>query len=273
MNRIFGLAVATAALLVAVGGGAARAASLPTVTVTLTGNSIAVGGALESGAVNVTTTTTGEQSGSPTLIHLNPGVTPDQVFAVLSTPAAQDPNTAEPYGSIVYNADAMRGVSTAQTVLPAGEYVALDTGGNDPSKFPHTTFTVARSSAPAALPAASATLHAIEFGFKAPKTLHVGQVVRAQNDGWVVHMVDAIAVKNAKDQRKVAKLLLAGKDRQAQKLATGNASFLGVVSHGAVEQQTVTAKPGYYVLACFMDTQDGREHTRLGMVRPIRIVR
>jgi hypothetical protein len=33
------------------------------------------------------------------------------------------------------------------------------------------------------------------------------------------------------------------------------------------------AKPGYYVEVCHMDTQDGREHTRLGMERLIRVVK
>jgi hypothetical protein len=33
------------------------------------------------------------------------------------------------------------------------------------------------------------------------------------------------------------------------------------------------AKPGYYVEACFMDTQDHREHTRLGMERPVRVAK
>lgn len=35
----------------------------------------------------------------------------------------------------------------------------------------------------------------------------------------------------------------------------------------------VPPMPGYYVLSCFMDTQDGREHSELGMERVIHIVR
>jgi hypothetical protein len=40
-----------------------------------------------------------------------------------------------------------------------------------------------------------------------------------------------------------------------------------------MQQQVLTAPPGIYVLACFMNTQDGREHTQLGMERTIRIVK
>jgi hypothetical protein len=50
-------------------------------------------------------------------------------------------------------------------------------------------------------------------------------------------------------------------------------SFQGPVSHGALQQQTITARPGVYVLVCFMQTQDGRDHTRLGMERVIRIAK
>ena len=61
---------------------------------------------------------------------------------------------------------------------------------------------------------------------------------------------------------------------KAQRLS--NHRFLdlaGALSPGAVQQAVLNAKPGYYVEACFMDTQDHREHTQLGMLRLIRIVK
>ena len=62
-----------------------------------------------------------------------------------------------------------------------------------------------------------------------------------------------------------------GKDRQAFRLATGFASFFEILSHGAFQQQVVHVRPGFWVLACLFDTQDHREHTRLGMERVIHI--
>ena len=47
---------------------------------------------------------------------------------------------------------------------------------------------------------------------------------------------------------------------------------MGPASPGGMQQQVLNAKPGLYVEACFMDTQDRREHTRLGMTRLVRIV-
>jgi hypothetical protein len=38
-------------------------------------------------------------------------------------------------------------------------------------------------------------------------------------------------------------------------------------------ESVVAQKPGYWVIACFMDTQDGREHTTLGMEKVIQILK
>jgi hypothetical protein len=70
-------------------------------------------------------------------------------------------------------------------------------------------------------------------------------------------------------------LLRAGKDNQALPLLGPNPQFvslLGPASPGAMQQQVLHAVPGYYLEACFMDTQDGREHTQLGMLRLVRVV-
>jgi len=45
------------------------------------------------------------------------------------------------------------------------------------------------------------------------------------------------------------------------------------MTHGSSEQQVVNVRPGFWVLACFFDTQDHREHTTLGMERVIRITK
>jgi hypothetical protein len=59
-----------------------------------------------------------------------------------------------------------------------------------------------------------------------------------------------------------------------QQLVTGPlVGFAGPLSTGAYQQETVTAKPGWYVQVCFMDTQDGRSHTLLGMERIIKIIK
>jgi hypothetical protein len=274
-----GALAAAGALVLAGGASGARAtaaSSLPTLNIALNGTKgVSVSGSAVSGAVNVVSTFSGKapsgpNSNGPTwgLIRLNPGVSVQQAVAAVGSHHG-DLNALTAYGSLFADDSAP---GAAQTVLTPGNYVALNiTGNGNPGLAP---FTVAQSSAPAALPKAAATETSIEFGFKGPKVLHDGTVVRAQNGGYLVHMIIGIGVKNRATGRKVMALLRAGKDGKAQRLASRN--FLGLagpISPGGLQQAVLNAKPGYYVEACFMDTQDGREHTQLGMERLIRVVK
>ena len=45
------------------------------------------------------------------------------------------------------------------------------------------------------------------------------------------------------------------------------------LSHGQSFESVVAQKPGFWVIACFTDTQDGREHTTLGMEKVIQILK
>jgi hypothetical protein len=251
---------------------ASAAAALPTVTVTMDGKSIAVGGTLQSGAVTIQSTVSGVGQAEPTLVHLNPGATFEQAFNAAAAHNG-DPNYLRPYGSIVFDTAANKGTSTAQVVLEPGNYAAIDTQGQDPRKWPHTNFTVTQAASPATLPNPQATVAAVEFNFRTPPVLHDGELVRFEDDGFLVHMVAAAQVKSMSDARKLTALLIAGKDKLANKVPIGFQLFAGPLSSGSMQQLTVTAKPGIYVLLCFMDTQDGREHTRLGMEHTIRITK
>ncbi len=270
------LAVTGALALAGGASGAAGASSLPTLNIALNGVSgVSVSGSETSGAVNVVSTFTGKapsgpNSNGPTwgLVRLNPGATVLQAVAAVQSHHG-DINALDPYGALV--ADQSAGVAT-QTVLAPGNWVALNLSGNGNPGL--ATFTVTASSSPAALPNASATETAIEFNFRGPKVLHDGTIVRAQNGGYLVHMIIAFGVKNPAVGQEVMALLGAGKDGKAQKLISHRLlNLAGPISPGGMQQGVLNAKPGYYVEACFMDTQDGREHTQLGMMRLIRVVK
>ena len=114
----------------------------------------------------------------------------------------------------------------------------------------------------------------MEFAFRGPTTLRNGTLVRAQNHGFLVHMIVLIGARNLTlaDARELKTLLRAGKDRQAMKIGTTFFSLLNPASPVAFQQQVLDTKPGYYVEACFEDTQDHREHTELNMLRVIKVV-
>jgi hypothetical protein len=272
-----GAVAVTGALVLAGGAGAAgSASSLPTLNIALSGTTgVSVSGSEVSGAVNVVSTFSGKapsgpNSNGPTwgLVRLNPGVSIAQAVAAVASHHG-DPNALTGLASLV--ADNSAGVPT-QTVLTPGNWAAVNlTGNGNPGVA---TFTVTQSSSPAALPNAAATQTAIEFNFRGPKVLHNGTLVRAQNGGYLVHMIIGFGVKNAATGRHVIALLRAGKDRKAERLASHNfLSLAGPISPGGMQQSVLQAKPGYYVEACFMDTQDGREHTAIGMERLIRVVK
>jgi hypothetical protein len=276
MKRLILLALTTTALLTAAGTlavAADAASTLPTVSVAITPTTITVTGALESGAVNVVTHDTGVKEGSVILFQLKPGATFEEVEAAIAK-AHGDTNATSKYGSIVFDAEVSAGqTGEAQTYLQPGQYVAVLPGEGNGSKA-HELFTVKAAASPVVLPTPEATIRSIEFGFRGPSTLHDGELVRFENEGYLVHMNLAAPVKNMAAAKRMIKLLLAGKEKQIEKLIVGPpAGFAGPLSSGAFQQETITAKPGIYVEVCFMDTQDGRSHTQIGMERIIKIIK
>jgi hypothetical protein len=265
---------ATAAVALAVPAAGALAASrpavtaLPVITVTMNGKSISVAGSLVSGAVKVVSKVSREASGNPTFVRLDPGVTVTQLLKA----AAGDPNNIALVASVVFSPQANKGTSWAEVSLKPGKYVAVDLNSSQ-SNPALTTFSISRSSSPARLPKPGASLNSIEFAFRGAGTLHDGELVRFGNHGFLVHMMFAARGGTKGRANRIAALLKAGKDSQAQKLADGSYQFFGLLTHDQSEQQVVRLRPGYWVIACFMDTQDGREHTQLGMERVIHIVR
>ena len=262
-----------AAVAVASGATATAAGTLPTLTLTMTGKSITATPSVPAGAINLVSNVSGEPVASPTLVRLEPGVTFAQAFAAVGA-GHGDPNALDGLATIVANPEARKGTSTVQTVLTPGNYVALDTEGDNPAKWPKVNFTVTPNSSPASLAKPQATVAAQEFRFTGPGKLHDGELVRFENQGYLYHMIIALPVKSKKAAKALTVYLESGNDRKAQKLVTAPpAQWMGTVGHGAMHQQVLTSKPGTYVLACFMGTQDGREHTRLGMVRTIQVVK
>lgn len=266
------LAAATGPATGTVHAARAAQATLPKITVAMNGKKITVGGALQSGGVRIVSTVTREPQGDPIFVRLDPGVTVAQFFALLHSSAASDPNNLNGVASIVTDAQADKGTSRIQTNLKPGQYVAFDTVRGNPARWPFTTFVIATAAHPAALPRPAATIAAIEFGFRGPGRLHRGDLVRFANHGFLVHMIVFVTASSHRDARKIARFLHQGRDGKAQHLATGFGTFAGPLSHGAY-QQLVVRHRGWYVLACFMQTQDGRDHTRLGMERVLRVVK
>lgn len=263
-----------AVLIAALAAGSGQAAStLPSLTVSLSSSGVTVTGTPSAGAVNVVTSSVGKlKEPAVVLLRLNPGASEAEAIAALKNPKL-DPNEVGKFGSIVFDNEAPTKALEAQTTLAAGKYLAVSVGENGPVGQ-QAPFTVAESSAPIALPAPQVVEKTIEFGFKGATTLKDGELVGWEDGGYLVHMDLAFPVKSMKVAKKVIAGLKSGHERGLQKLIAGApVSFQGPVSPGGYQQDVVTAAPGIYVQVCFMETQDKRPHTRLGMERVIRITK
>jgi hypothetical protein len=247
------------------------ASALPVMTFKMNGKTVSIGGTLKSGAERILFTVTHEpQGGSPGLVRIDNGVSLSQFFKNFAA-AGQDPNNLYGVGQIVMNTQANPGTSSVFVNLTPGTYVALDLSGT--GQPPFTVFHITKAKHPAALPKPGATIASIEFGLRGATVLRVGEMVRWANSGFLVHMIVGAQAPNLATARKIAALLKAGNDNAAQKLAIGFYGWDGALSHGQSFQSVISQAPGFWVIACFMDTQDGREHTTLGMERVIQILK
>ncbi len=275
VSLLAGALIALTAVLVPAAG-ASRSASLPTLEIALTGvKAITISSTtVQSGAIGIAATFSGRapqgpDAGPPSagIVRLDPGVTFKEAAAAADRHQG-DLDALTPYGTMVVS---MVAPGRVETILTPGNYAALNDTGDGPPAFE--LFTVVRSSSPAKLPSASATQSTIEFGFRGPTVLHDGAIVRARNDGYLVHMVTLVSVRDQATGKQVIALLRAGKEHQVERLVGhGFVTLLGPASPGAMQQQVLHAAPGYYVELCFMETQDKRDHTQLGMARLVRVV-
>jgi hypothetical protein len=255
---------------------ASGTSALPTLNVALQGTKgIVVSGSEVSGAVSVVSSITGRSHGAYGLVRLNPNEPPAvaiaQGFGAVQSHGGNENALTATGDAIVVSADAP---STVQTVLTPGTWVALNISGMGQPGF--TVFNVSQSATPAALPAAAATEKSIEFGFRGSRVLHQGTMVRARNGGYLVHMIDLIGVRSkAAGNALIARFRAGFVSRRAARPFLNGVfiDLLNPASPGALQQQVLHAPRGWYVEACFMNTQDGREHTQLRMDRLVRVVR
>ncbi len=278
LRRALAAAAVTAGSLLAIGvaPAASGAATLPTLNVAVGKTTISGSGSTVAGAVNVVVSSEkGLKEPTAIMFLLKPGVTVAEFEAFAKSKLFSDPNNAGKLGSIVFDEEGKAGGTVeAQTVLAPGTYVLLNAEGEHPTAPPHSTLTITATPSPAALPAAQATEKTIDFAFRGPTTLKVGELVRFENEGFLVHMNVAFPVKSRRAASEAVRLLKEGKEKKVFKLIKGQPfSFYGPLSSGGFQQETINEAPGWYVQACFMDTQDGRPHTSLGMERAFRIVK
>ncbi len=87
-------------------------------------------------------------------------------------------------------------------------------------------------------------------------------------------MIVFATASNARNARRLARALKDGRNRRANRLATGQGTFAGPLSHGSFQQ--LFSSTTILVTTCWPAScklQDGRDHVLLGMERVIHIVK
>jgi hypothetical protein len=238
------------------------------ITIARTNKTIEVRGTLRSGGVELVSALRGQL----VLIRFDQNASKRRLRLALARTAV-NANALDGVAVIVVDVAARDGHSAVQAILRPGRYEALNITSARRSSWRSTYFRVVRSKRPATLAKPGARVEAIDFGFHGARRLHVGELVRFGNRGYLVHMITFYRAGSRKDARRIAADLRRGRVAKARRLAVRTGMFAGPLSHNQWQQQVIANHPGYYVIACLLRTQSGRYQTRLGMERVIRIVR
>jgi uncharacterized cupredoxin-like copper-binding protein len=263
-----------AAIPLALGSLALRAASSPptSVAVTATDYALAAPDTLREGAVTFHLTNRGKEFHHLWVIRLEQGKTLDDLVATLKSggpfPAwarsMGGPNAPRPEG----------GEANATLVLTTGRYV-LACGIPSPDGVPHfmkgmmRPLTVVPGAGAAGAPRADLTMSLRDYSFVLSGPPSAGRhVIEVRNDGEQTHEVELVQLAPGKSVHDV----LAWVEKPAGPppgLPLGGVSPLG---RGGVASFEVELTPGRYGMICFLpDARDGRPHHEHGMIQEFEV--
>ena len=208
------------------------------------------------------------------IVALNPGVTVDALRAALAR-GGDNPRPFKRILSFEANGLAPPGGRYVTTInlKPGLTYVVLNAQRRLASS-PLAVFTVGQQPSGAVAPAPAATVGLVDYAFRMPATLPRRGVVRFENRGERLHIAVAFRARRGVRPRSLVRVLRRGQERRLERMVSGVAEPLGLVSGGTVNDVEVNfQRPGNWVFACFIE--DGERgnppHTSLGMVRSFRV--
>lgn len=260
-------------VLMALGGVAAGIVAAqgapPTVTVTMTAKQITLQGAeaLQGGPTRFALRSGDKRDHTFTIAALKPGVTFAEFERVLGR--ARGP---EPVAKVVTFEGGGQSRAVTLSLRPGATYVALDTSGDDPRRFPRASFSVGAAQGTAVAPRPRAEVRLKNFRFEGARTLPREGTVRFRNAGRSPHFTVAFPLKPGADARAAGRAIRGNDERALGRLSGGPPSEpQQVLSPGRVNDQELTfRRAGTYMLVCFFETR-GKGHNELGMYRAVRV--
>ena len=199
------------------------------------------------GPVEVTQTNEGDEPHQVTLIRLDDGQTPEQLYETIST---EGDDVLDP-AAFAGGPNSVEAGATNQALvsLDAGEYVAYCFIPEHAEQGMIEPFTVTGDSSVPSAAEATATVGLEDFEFDVPDDFTGQGTVEVVNNGDQAH---ELTVVHADDQ--------------------SPAGGLATIGPGATGYVDVALDPGDYTLLCFVtDPESGQLHTQLGMTKDLTI--
>jgi hypothetical protein len=269
--RIAVVVAAFAALALGAAGAGIAQQQPPTVPVTASATTLAVGvtGPLAAGPTRFEVAKVGGEELEINIAALRPGVTREQVTAALK---GEDPEAAIELvhldGGASLSAGDQRRVVTL-SLRPDTTYLVVNTSAERPSDWETAEFTVGGQPNGATAPQADARVRISDLRFRGATTLPRRGVVRFENAGWAPHFAIAAPLRRGARTRAVGLALRHSADRRLGRLVDFDSAIQPqtLITRGAVNYNEVRfPRRGRYVMACFFEN-----HQRQGMYRFIRV--
>jgi hypothetical protein len=264
--RVAAFVVAVVGLSLLATGAGAQAP--PTVTVTITESSLAVGatGPLAAGPTKFEFVNSDGGSPEVTVGALREGVTLDEFTAALRS----NPTAAIEMGHLDGGAT-FAGARQVQTLTlrPSSTYVVVNLAGENPQDWEIASFSTSDQSNGASAPQADARVRIVDLRFRGAKVLPRNGVVRFENAGWAPHFALTAPLRRNSKQRAVARALLRNRQGQLGRLLNFERSIeaQALITRGAVDYNELRfPQRGRYVMVCFFEG-----HNTQGMFRFVRV--
>jgi len=267
------------AAVVACTGGAASIVQAqgapPSVTVTVNARTLAVQGAeaLQAGPTRFDVRRSGRGEHEVSIAALKPGTTVAEFERVLSR--VRDPNslfelvTLE--GGIGLFGARARGAVTL-TLKPGTTYVIADLRGDNPRRWPRSSFTVGAATGTAIAPRRDAVVTMVDYRFRGARNLPLNGTVRFKNRGRNPHFAIAFPLRPGADSEAAERAIRGNQERVFARLFAGPpVEPQSLITRGATNDNELTfGRRGRYLMVCFFET-GGRGHNERGMVKTVRV--
>lgn len=229
--------------------------------------------ALQAGLTRFDVRRSDRREHSVSIAALKPGTTPAEFEAVLRR--VRNPDSLFELvtldGGVGLFGTRSRGAVTL-TLKPNTSYVVVDTGGQNPRRWPLTSFTVGATTQAAVAPRRDAVVTMVDYRFRGARNLPRNGIVRFKNRGRAPHFAIAFPLRPGTDSEAAERAIRRNEERAFTRMVAGPPSEpQSLITPGATNDNELTfGRRGRYLMVCFFET-GGKGHHERGMVKTVTV--